>query len=70
MQIAASHDPVQAFMASRDAAVRRLSAGGAANGFRPEAGKSLTPTAPAVDPVRAARSASGPVLGRTIDLVA
>ena len=70
MQIAPTSDPIRAFMASREAAVKRLSPGFQVNGFRPEAGKSLTGTVPAVDAGRAANSVARPVLGRHVDLVA
>ena len=69
MQIAAPYDPIQAFMASRDAAVKRMSTV-SGNGIRPETGKFLTGAPRPVDPVTAVQSANGPVKGRHLDLVA
>lgn len=70
MTVSPALDPLQAFHASRDAAVRRLQPTVSGISGGDSRGKSLTPTPRPVDPMGAVRTANGPVKGRHLDLVA
>ena len=70
MTISPTLDPLQAFHASREAAVRRLQPTVSDKSGRISSGKSLTPTPRPVDPMGAVRTANGPSKGRHLDLVA
>ena len=70
MTISPALDPLQAFHASRDAAVRRLQPTVSDKSERLSQGKSLTPTPRPVDAMGAVRTANGPTKGRHLDLVA
>ena len=70
MTVSPAKDTVQAFHASRDAAVRRQQSTVSDKSADISRGKPLTPTPGPVDPVGAVRTANGPVKGRHLDLVA
>ncbi|HNY29327.1 MAG TPA: hypothetical protein PKO15_00425 [Fibrobacteria bacterium] len=70
MQIQASHDPIQAFFLSRDAAARRIAPKTTTGSVDLFAGKALTPPTRQSDPVAAATSANGPTKGQRLDLIA
>jgi hypothetical protein len=70
MTVSPAMDTVQAFHASRDAAVQRLQPTVSDKSDGISAGKSLTPTPRPVDPKGAVRTANGPTKGRHLDLVA
>jgi hypothetical protein len=70
MPVGPASSSLEAFHASRDAAVRRQlpTVSGRAIGVSP--GKSLTSTPRPVDAMVAAMAANGPLKGRHLDLVA
>jgi hypothetical protein len=70
MAISPILDPLQAFHASRDAAVRRLQPTVSDKSDGISFGKTLTPTTRPVNPMGAVRTANGPTKGRHLDLVA
>lgn len=70
MDVSPTSGSLQAFFASRDAAVQRLQTTVSDNSGGVSRGKSLTPTPRPVDPNGAVRTANGPVKGRHLDLVA
>jgi hypothetical protein len=70
MTVAPTSNSLQAFYASRDAAVQRLQPTVSDKSGQISSGKSLTPTPRPVDPMGAVRTANGPAKGRHLDLVA
>jgi hypothetical protein len=70
MPVGSATSSLEAFHASREAAVRRQQPTVSGRDFAVSQGKSLTTPPRSVDPVVAAMAANGPVKGRHLDLVA